>query len=311
MRFLRLGPEASNIEALVDSSFVRQEARVFGRWYYSRKNIRDFIEPTILYEHLNEPRYESQNIDISLLHGWSRELASGLAEFRIGPAWELEEINRGLGPDLLNVTYIESRLNWLSHDAEYFSLSPRDGARLAIDYLQTQEDWGTPFTASRVRLQGATLFNLFGFDPPFLIFGLRYSLGTTWTQTGVDPEELPLRLRFYAGGFEDLRGFARQSLPRTGTGALTEAILGLEARAYRLLFQRLDPFVFLDIGRLGLKSSRLDEPVYLSPGFGLRWESAFGIFRGFIARGAILRPPPGTPSPYVDWQAGLSLGEEF
>ncbi len=308
---IRLGSAASSAEAKLDASFRRQEAGLLGRWHYSSSSPRDYLEPSLTFERLDDLSIESRAWQISVQHGWNRELETGRAEARIGPSWQISEIARGPGPGESTITFLESSLRWLSHDAEYFARSPRDGSRFEFDLLQTQKDWGAPFTARRGQIRGQVLWNLLRFDPPLIVLGVRYSLGTTWTDREIDAAALPVRFRFFAGGTDDLRGFERRVLPRGGSGGLTEALLGAEARFHKILFRRLDPLAFVDAGRLGSRSVRLDGTVYWSPGVGLRWESPVGTFRGFAARGIVSDPPPGLPGPFEKWRFGLSYGEEF
>lgn len=308
---LRWGPAASSVEANLDASFRQQTARLLGRWYYSTTSTRDFVEPSIRFERINDPAIASRTWQISTLHGWNRELEAGNAEVQLGPSWQISAIDEGIGPEESTIVFLEGSLRWQSHASEYFAQSPREGSRFKFDLVQTQRDWGAPFTASRGHILGQALWNLLRYDPPLVVFGLRYSLGTTWTERDLDATALPVRFRFFAGGTEDLRGFDRSTLPRNSNGGLTEALIGAEIRAYRILFRRLDPFVFLDAGRMGARAVRLDPALYWSPGVGTRWESPVGTFRAFVARGDVHNAPPGFPGPFERWRIGLSYGEEF
>lgn len=308
---VRWGSSASSISADIDTSLRRQEARLIGRWYYSRSQERDFIEPVIRFERLDDSAIESRAWQAAVLHGWNRELESGGAELLIGPSWLISAVTRGPGPGEATIVFLEGSLRWLSHESEFFEWSPREGARLAIDFLQMQRGWGAPFSANRVHIRGQLLWNLPRSDPPLFVLGLRYSLGTTWTDRDFEAVDLPVRFRFFAGGTDDMRGFSRRSLPLNSNGGLTEALLGVEGRFHKVLYRRLDPLAFVDIGRMGTRAVRLDRAVYLSPGVGLRWESAVGTFRGFVARGYTFQPPSGSSGPLEQWRFGLSYGEEF
>jgi translocation and assembly module TamA len=308
---IRIGSSASNAEALIDASLRRQLVRTVGRYFYSVSSPRDSIEPAIQFERRDEEKFESRSWKISTYHVWNRELSLGNAELRLGPAWNILEQRRGIGAGETTLITLESLLRWQSHDNEYFEQSPRDGSRLEAQLLRTQADWGAPFTATRVAMQGQTLWNFMRYDPPLFVLGLRYSLGTTRTEEGVSAASLPVQFRFFAGGTEDLRGFNRQTLPRSGAGALTEALAGLEIRAYRMIFKQLDPFIFTDAGKLGSKTAQLDDPIYWSPGAGMRWESPVGVFRVFGAYGIISSRPAGYLGDEGRWRLGLSYGEEF
>jgi hemolysin activation/secretion protein len=113
------------------------------------------------------------------------------------------------------------------------------------------------------------------------------------------------------GGAQDLRGFPRQRLPADGQGRFSASYLGAELRWYKLLFHRIDPILLADVGRLGSESWRFDDPTYYSAGLGGRWETNFGVFRAYVARGEILgsyNPKDYTPP---NLQVNFSFGEEF
>lgn len=311
VKIIRIGPMASNAEANLDTSFRRQKASLLGRWHYTPTSPRDYLEPSVTFERLDDLAIGSQALQISALHGWNREFENGQAEVRMGPSWENSKILRGVGPAESTITFLQSSLRWLSHDTEFFEQSPRDGSRFEFDLLQTQKDWGAPFTARRGQIRGQVLWNLMRYDPALIVLGIRYSLGTTWTDRDLKATALPVRFRFFAGGTEDLRGFDPRTLPRDSNGGLTEALIGAEARFGKVLFRRLDPLAFVDAGRLGTRSVRLDRTIYWNPGVGLRWESPVGTFRGYVARGYTSDPPPGLPGPFEKWRFGFSYGEEF
>ncbi len=310
-RLLRIGERASTAEARIDASFRRQRARAGFRSYYSLSQPRNFLEPEIVYERRDELKFESRALQATVSHGWNREFDTGMGELRLGPGWEVTGVRRGEGPRETTYTFFETQLQWQSHLTEYFESSPRSGHRFQADAIQTYRNWGAPFTSTRLQLGGLWLLNAFRFDPPLFIFGVRFRVGSTLTQRDLQAEQLPMRFRFFAGGTDDLRGFNPQALPFGGRGALSEATVGLEVRLYKVLWKRFDPLIFSDIGKLGARSLRLDEETYLSPGFGLRWESPVGTFRGFLARAVVLNDQPGLVNPAERWRAGLSYAEEF
>lgn len=310
-RILHLGRMASTAETRLNASLRRQEARFLFRWYYTFAHPRNFIEPVARWLRLDEPQFASRSLDASLFHGWNQELVNGQLELRLGPLWQVTRLERGQGPKESTLLFANGEVNWLSHDVEFFASSPRTGTRFDLELLDTNRAWGAPFDATRLSLSGLWLLNTFRYDPPLLILGVRYRLGTTLTERNVRADLLPLQLRFFAGGSDDLRGFSRQALPLGGRGALSAATLGLEARMYRVIWRRVDPFIFTDYGRLGESSLRFDPPVYLSPGLGLRWESLIGAFRGFIARSYVHNADAKFADPLKSWRWGLSFVDEF
>jgi len=311
VRQIRIGRRASQAQAQVDASFRRQEAQLSGNWFYDRHQLRNSLEPRASFERLDERRVASRSWIFGVSHVWNREFTRGQGELRAGPFWQNVILEEGIGPADSTLVAIEGSLAWRSHNAEFFEQSPRRGSQWRLSVLNTQKNWGANFTASRVQLRGQVLFNTWRYDPPWMILGVRYSLGSTLTERGLQAEQLPVRFRFFAGASEDLRGFERQSLPSVDQGGLTEALVGVELRFYKALFSRLDPFVFVDVGQMGVRSLRLDPITYLSPGLGLRWESPVGTFRGFIAQGLIQNPPDDFTGKVSRLRGGLSYGEEF
>lgn len=310
-RVLRVGRMASSAEARLNASLRRQEARLAFRWFYTPRNPRHFIEPVARFNRQDEPQIAVRTLDASVLHGWNQEYADGQIELRLGPMWQMTRLERGQGPAESTLVFAKSDVSWVTHDAEFFATSPRQGARFDFEMLNVNRAWGAGLDATRVAFSGLYLFNSFRFDPPLLILGARYRLGTTLAERDVRAEQLPLPLRFYAGGTDDLRGFSRQSLPHDGRGSLSEATIGLEARMYRVIWRRVDPFIFTDVGRLGEQSLSLEATTYISPGFGLRWESPIGAFRGFLAWGHVSRPPADFVKGARPWRWGLSFVDEF
>lgn len=313
---IRIGNTASNAEASISASFVRQEALTLGRWFYSRTRVRDHLEPSIRFSRQEIERPEGGEIEtrawtLGVSHVWQRELRTGQAEARFGPSWNNSETVRGVGPENTTLVFLETRLRWTDHDSEYFEQSPRQGSRFEVQLLRSQDDWGAPFSATRAMIQGQTLWNLPEFDPPLLVLGIRYSIGTTTTQRGITSEDLPTEFRFFGGGNDSLRGFDREELPRGPAGGLSEATLGAEARLYRALFKMVGPFIFTDVGRFGLRSAKLDSPTYISPGSGVRWESPVGVFRVFLAYGMAIARPEGYVGHDGKLRFGLTFGEEF
>jgi translocation and assembly module TamA len=149
------------------------------------------------------------------------------------------------------------------------------------------------------------LWNYRDFDPPLWVFGIRGSAFTTIT--GEDPvtsTKIPPTFLHFLGGSADIRGFGRQELPTNGVGALTSLYAGLEWRWITVFPFGMEPFLFLDAGALGMKAWRLEQPIYWSPGFGIRWPTSFGTFRTTFAHGF----PSDVPGHF---QFYFSFGEEF
>jgi outer membrane translocation and assembly module TamA len=55
----------------------------------------------------------------------------------------------------------------------------------------------------------------------------------------------------------------------------------------------------------------LEEPIFVSEGFGLRWASPFGTLRGSAARGEIYNEAGVADEYPQEWVYFLSFGQEF
>jgi translocation and assembly module TamA len=165
-------------------------------------------------------------------------------------------------------------------------------------------------TAQSLRFRLEKLWNIGSFMPPIWILGIRGGFSTTFTDEVISTSTLlpaGTPFRHFLGGSRDLRGFFLRELPEGGKGALTSAFLGIESRFPYLLPWHLEPLLFLDAGTTGSFSLQIDKVIYWGPGFGLRWESDFGVFRLTLAHG--FSGPTGNPLSH--WQPFFSFGEEF
>lgn len=312
----RIGDSASSAQARLNVSYLselvnKQIADASFRWYYAPGESRSYVEPAVVFEHSEEAAYESQSVTTKALHGWSIETTDGQFALRAGPNILATYLSRGLGPERATVTFGEFGGRWTSHDFEWFATSPRTGEFVDASVLVTQKTWGANFTAQKFQLQGQKLWHLFHYDPPLFIVAVRFNASAVFSPDENLTPDLPIRFLTFLGGESDLRGFDRQSLPLSGVGALSGATGSLEGRFHRVIFKRVDVFGFVDAGALGRARFKLEPPVFLSPGAGLRWESPFGVLRGYIAERFVMEQPTSQPDYGRDWRLGFTFGEEF
>ncbi len=312
----RLGDSASSAQLRLNTSYMNESVNhqvvdANYRWYWAPGEPRWYIEPSITFEHEEVPAYELQSFEGKALHAWGFELITGQLELRAGPTYLTTFQSRGLGPERTAVIYAEGNARWVSHDFEIHATSPREGNYVDLTALLTKQSWGANFTAQKLQLQGQKLWNLYRYDPPFFIIATRFNLSSVFSDDTRISSDLPLRFLTFLGGDENLRGFDRQSLPRSGVGALSGATGSVEGRLHRVILRRADVFAFLDAGMLGGAGFKLDRPVFLSPGVGLRWESAIGVLRGFVAQRFAAEELATEASYGRDWRLGFTYGEEF
>ncbi len=309
VRQTRVGSSASTAQANLDMSFEKQVATASFRWYYSRTHTRFFIEPVTEFSNITDENRKEQIFDATLFHGWLYNFRPTSLLMRVGPNYSENFLIEGDGPRRTSLTVLSADISLMDHDWEFFKRSPREGFHQTLDFIFSQNGVGSNFSAQRVRYQGQHLVNIGFFDPPMAILGFRWSVGSTFTTEGIQPQ-LPTRFQFFGGGTGSLRGWESEQLPRSGA-AFSEARIGTELRFYKLLFNLVDPLVFADIGRLGDIGLKLGAPTFFSPGFGLRWESPIGAVRGFFAQPFAWGIPNGESEYKQAIRIGVTLGEEF
>lgn len=312
----RIGSAASSAQLRGNVSYLnelvnQQVIDASFRWYYARGEERSFLEPLVLYERTEEEAFGIQSTEAQLMHGWGTEFGDGRLDTRVGPTYLDILTTRGPGPDRAQLMIGEVDLNWMSHRFEYFALSPRDGDSLKANLLLTQNNWGASFTAQRLQIRGQKLWNIFRYDPPLLILGVRFGSSSVFSSEEDLMGALPIRFLTFLGGERDLRGFDRQSLPRSGSGSLSSASLSFEVRLHKIILNRVDVFGFVDSGALGTLNFELERPLYMSPGLGLRWESPIGVLRAYAAQGFAVLERDGDSPVGRNWRLGLTFGEEF
>ncbi|MES2965123.1 MAG: BamA/TamA family outer membrane protein [Bdellovibrionota bacterium] len=312
----RIGESASSAQGRVNLSYLnefvnKQIADASFRWYYLPGENRWFLEPAVIFEHAEETAFESQSVETKALHGWTIETTDGQFALRAGPNVLATYLSRGLGPERSTVTYAELGGRWTTHDFEWFATSPRTGEYVDASVLVTNAEWGANFTAQKLQIQGQKLWHLFHYDPPLFVLGVRFNASALFSPDANVTSDLPIRFLTFLGGESDLRGFDRQSLPLSGIGGLSSASGSIEGRFHKVLFKRVDVFTFLDGGALGRAQFKLDPPIFLSPGTGLRWESPLGVLRGYVAQRFVMDRQATGPDYDRAWRFGFTFGEEF
>ena len=316
LRRNRIGSSASSAQGRLQVSYLnpsinRQAIDASFRWFYSAGESRSYVEPSSSFEHAAEAAFETRNFENKVLHGWNKETSDGQFEIRTGPTFLVSRLARGVGTGDVSLAYAELSARLTSHDFESFVSSPRSGGTIEAVGLLTLKRWGANFTAQKLQLQGQKLWNLFRYDPPLFILATRFNLSSVFSPDEDLSLDLPQRFLTFLGGEQDLRGFERSSLPRSGKGALSGATGSLEGRFHKVILRKIDVFSFVDAGLLGRARFQLERPLLLSPGAGLRWETPVGVFRTYFAwRMAVAEEPDAVPFER-EYRVGLTFGEEF
>lgn len=309
----RIGTSASSAQASVRLSYLeennnRQNASANFRWYYLHGEERYFLRPEITFEHRVSPTIDTRIALLKLLHGWTFETTTGQWDLRAGPDFQYED---QLLPNrrTIDIGYLELSARWTDHDFEWFTPSPRTGHFIEATLLGAHKGALSEYTTQRLDIQGQKLWQIGKTDPPLFILGTRFNVGSVFAEDNAIQSALPARFLSTLGGERDLRGYSFEAIKRNGTAALSGATVSLEGRFHKVVFRRADVFGFIDSGKLGDRNFDLKEPLFLSPGLGLRWESPFGTLRGYLARAMAVNDET---EAYKDaWRLGITFGEEF
>lgn len=286
-----------------------QELAFTGLYYYQNRPSRFHVKPVISIRHESQEKYELVAARIQLTPGttWDGQDAGG--SFYAGPALVGERTIRGAAKPQFAYLTLGADLTVTSHDFELYRTSPRTGYELTLGGNFSRKGWLGEVTAQTMRAGFHRLWNLGSYDPPLMVFGLRGSIATTISPVS-EQATLSPSLRYLLGGSQDLRGFGLQEIPST-IGALSAFYLSAELRLGYLLPWRLQPLVFLDIGKTGSAPMKFDQPWLYSPGAGMRWESPIGSFRFSAAHGFLGSTPPAGYTARSHFQLFVSYGEEF
>ncbi len=308
-RHSRWGKKASQLNLNFYGSYRQQDLNLSSDWYAFAPLSRWFLKPdfNVHHERTSQFQYLSLSSQISLSHRYDNQTLS--LQNRFGPHLNFTRTFKGAEEKFTHFSTFQYELNLSSHDWEFWQTNPRQGSHLHFIANFGHKKIFSDITAQRFSLSGQYLYNLKGYDPPLLIFGVRGGFYGTFVKDNPQTlAKLPPNYRFYLGGTRDLRGFGYQEIP-AGPGALSALWAGGEIRLSNTLPFWIEPLIFLDAGILGDRAFHFQRPLYLSPGGGFRIASPIGVFRLSLAEGLkIGRKSDGAQSHF---QFLLSYGEEF
>ncbi|MBD66040.1 MAG: hypothetical protein CME62_12590 [Halobacteriovoraceae bacterium] len=256
------------------------------------KNVEDIFES------------EQRSLSVGLIQTKETYWSQYVYEFEPGILSETN-FNSDL-PENLELITLNLRGSKTTHYFEYFQASPRMGHRWGVqaNYFQgLNEDEKN--NGTKVSVSGTYLSNYQNFAPPKTILGVRFFYHTLFTD-GL--EDVPQAYRLYLGGQDDIRGFGRKTINNDEKGFLTTAHLSFESRFNQILPYQLQPYLFYDFAKNGLKTMQFTDVLYHSPGIGLRFESPIGNFRLNVAYG---NTTPHDPLVKEGTNLYFSYGREF
>lgn len=304
----RLGSYGSNVALSLTGSFKEQRFDAISDWYFPEPLYRFHLNPALMVTHKSEntfERYEGQ-LRLTPATSWDGDTFGIKALF--GPTLNSEWKVSGAGPKDSQFVAFNSHVQLMQHSFELNQTSPREGFQADLSTMSAFKSVLSEFSATKVEMHFTQLWNVNQWDPPALVLGVRGGAATTLTDESLaSTSVLPSSFRLFLGGSQDLRGFTHAEIP-SNLGALTMVWLSGEARFLSILPWNLQPFLFSDAGKVGERKLELNNVTYWSPGFGMRWESPIGSFRGSLARGMV---HTGNNNTSENWKLYLSYGEEF
>ncbi len=309
----RFSETASSLDISATASYRRQNILTSFNWYYLPIPTRHYLKTFVRAERASEREAETLTLKGLVAPAWSREFRRFKGDFYLGPSLQFEATERGVGPPTTRLLTLDLGLSVESHMYEYYLASPRTGYQANLYASMSEKSAASDVSALTYRFDFTRLWNVLEMDPEIWIFGIRGNFSTTKPGTDTKPEELPLSFRYFLGGSDDLRGFARRSVHTgpTDVGNLTTAYLGSEIRLNNVIPYKLQPFLFGDWGWLGEQYFKLYPRMYWSPGVGLRWESPIGGLRFTLGHGYVAGKDKEEAKYLERWQFYFSLGEQF
>jgi outer membrane translocation and assembly module TamA len=305
----RLYSTATTFESGARFSYRTQHVSISSNWHYSRKVNRHFIKSSLMFKRQNEKSYDSRTLQLQAGPYWYSDADKVFYSVWLAPAFRHIEVLRGAGPVTTQSLALKLNSVMMSHEFEYFSVDPRRGFRWSLDYGTEGKNRGSDISAESYLISGTHLWNLFHYEPPLWVLGLRLQLGATVAGPDTKNAEIPTNLKYRLGGSRNVRGFARERIPEDG--ALMFAYSGLELRVNNFFWAGLQPLVFADFGKIGNNQGEMARSTFWSPGVGVQWNSLIGVIRGTLAHGLIQGREQERLSHLERWQLYVSLGEQF
>ncbi len=299
----RLGRRGNSIDSRLLASLNIQELSLSGKWYYISPISKHYLRPNLEVRREKESHFETVTTQITISPSKNWDDKDSRWEVNIGPSLRIDQKIEGLGIDDARSLILRLQIDNRTHEHEYFFGDPQSGSHWNLDLQTAHQELLAAVTAQRLLISGQTLWNYRLFSPPLLVFGIRWKIGTTIVPD--KSQNLPPTFRHYLGGVDDVRGFSRKQLPGA-QGALTTAYVGSEARFFDLLPYNLQPFIFVDAAKFGESSLTIENNLFWSPGFGMRWTSPIGAFRAEVAYGF-----SSEKNIESQWQYHLAYGREF
>ncbi len=304
----RMDYNASQFTSELYASSRKQSLNSNLRWFPFNNSPRLHLIPEVEVARYSEDIYEALSEKLGLGLASSIDTFTKRFRWQLSPTYNTERTFRGEGPLHTSYFSLDSQLTLMSHDFEFYQNAPRKGYFLDLNWTSRQRGLGSSISLNRYLLNGKYLMNWGGFDPPLIVFGLRYQIAFL----DIDNiDDAPTSNRLFLGGDDNLRGFPRKSLNNQGFGYSSYFYVGGEARFLQILPYQFQPFLLFDVAKVALVDTNFIDPLLTSAGLGMRWQSPFGSFRSTLAYGMIDDHKQFALGPTDQWKVFFSFGKEF
>lgn len=310
----RLDDRASSFLVQLHASDIRQTLEASSELYILPNTLLTYIGPRFKLERKKEKNYESNKAEAGADIGRAWDVHHVRVAGRVGPTFNYFKTVTGQGPSETTYLSWDGALSATSHDYEAFSRTQFEGWIGDFKYSGQRKNIGASLNLDRYELRYKKLWNLGQFSPPLLVIATRLEGIVVDPHRRDSPDDIidiPVDLRIFYGGNENIRGFPRQTLNNQGRGFITAALAGFEFRLIEEVPWGLEPFLLWDTAKLGSEAFQFISPTFVSYGGGVRWVSPFGTLRFSAARGQIWNNTTETSRYPTDWVYFVSFGQEF
>ncbi len=310
----RLDDRASSFLAQLHASNIRQTLELSSELYVLANSYRTFVGPRLKFERKNERSFESNKGEVGSDIGRAWDISHIRVKGRLGPTLNYLKTVSGQGPDELNYLSWDGSLSAASHSYEAFSRSQFEGWTGDVKYTGQRKKIGSGLNVDRYDIRLKYLYNVNAYAPPLIVIASRFETTFVDTHHRDDPTEitdLPVDLRIFYGGNNNIRGFSRHTLDNEGRGYISSLLAGFEFRLVQVAPYNLEPLLLFDSAKLGTRQYEFISPTFISYGAGLRWVSPFGTLRFSAARGQVWNNSIETSDYPREWVYNISFGEEF
>ena len=288
--------KGENIDTELNISMVKSSLKArYRKPVFYRPDNSFIIDASIVRE--DTDAFDSLRAEISVIieHEYSKKKRiNGGLSYRLS---QVTEENKDT--ENFNLISIPIRFSW---DFSDNFLEPTSGGRLWIDERPFYDiGSGASFHKQKIRYNhylGLT-------KSKNLILAGRIILGNIW---GVEIDDVPADLRYFAGGGDTVRGYSYQSLsPKDeqglNIGGLSLLVLSLELRSW--VTENIGIVGFMDAGQAYTSVYQNFSDLRIGAGLGLRYKTPIGALRLDLARALNKRPEDD------EFQAYISIGHAF